>query len=405
MDPSQAREPGLPDQGVSPERRSPTPPAAAALAEEVLAQVWEGLSPEAEERALAAFSELLDDQREARAIALARALLGRVVGAQQLRVALAEAQVARADDAGAVDTLAPLLEAAEPAIEVLALAARALDRLGQESRATQLWQGVLARDVDYPGARSRAAPEVVAPSAGATLASGGELSGGRYLVRRELGRGGAGAVFEALDRDLGRPVALKIYHQRGAAARGRLRLEARTPARLEHPGVIRIFDLDEELGAIAMEWVRGRSLKAAARDEVAPASVRAWILSLVDALAFVHDAGFVHRDLKPSNVLLRRDGRAVLTDFGLALPLGESPARAGEGTRGFAAPEQLRAAPAHGSADVYALGALLLELLPAIPTSAPAVREIARACQALEPAQRPGLPQLVELLEAAFHGS
>ena len=374
--------------------------------EELLAASSDLSSVAAEDRALAAFSTLVGGQREARAIALGRALLARVAGGSRLRFAVAEAQVARADDRGALDTLAPMLDRADVSLAALAMAARAHGRLGDEELSSILWQRVLARDVAYPGAKPRAARTPGSVSAGATLASGGELSQGRYLVRRELGRGGAGAVFEALDRELGRPVALKVYHERGAAARGRLRLEARTPAALEHPGVIRIFDLDEQLGAISMEWVRGLSLKVALRDEgVETSQVRAWLTSLVAGLRFVHAAGFVHRDLKPSNVLLRRDHLAVLTDFGLALPVGEAPKRAGEGTRGFASPEQLRAAPARPSADVHSFGALLNEALPRLPQGPAAeLRRLAQSCQALDPDQRPSLEDVAQALAHVFYG-
>jgi len=356
--------------------------------------------------AVRAFDALVSARREAHAVALGRALLHRSDGGSALRLRVAEAQVAMADDDGAVETLAPVVDRADAPLAALAQMARALDRLGREAQASLCWQRVLARDVDYPGAKRRLERSVSAPaSAGATLAAGGELSGGRYLVRRELGRGGAGAVFEALDRELGRPVALKVYHDRGAAARKRLRLEARVPARLEHPGVIRIFDLDLDLAAIAMEWVRGPSLKSALSERVVePLHARSWLLSLVDALTFVHGAGLVHRDLKPSNVLIRRDRRAVLTDFGLALPLGEVPTRAGEGTRGFAAPEQLRAAPADFAADVFAFGVMLKHARPALAVPGPALEALSQACTAHEASARPSLAQVARDLDKALRG-
>lgn len=375
---------------------------------ERLAAVFD-LEDEAQEAmACEAFDQLVRSGHAARAIALGRRALERSAGGRALRVRVAEAQVVRADDAGALDTLESLLDRADIAIPVLAMAARTLDRLGQETRASGVWHRVLARDVDYPGARQRVGRVASAPaSAGATLAAGGELSGGRYLVRRELGRGGAGAVFEALDRQLGRPVALKVYHDRGAAARARLRLEARVPAGVEHPGVIRIFDLDLQLGAIVMEWVRGPSLASALKQpNLDPGDARRWLVSLVDALGFVHGSGLVHRDLKPSNVLLRRDQSAVLTDFGLALPVGESPSRAGEGTQGFAAPEQLRAAAADCAADVHALGVLLDRASPAFPAElGTKMRALGRECAATSPASRPSLSEVAERLEGILHGA
>lgn len=274
-----------------------------------------------------------------------------------------------------------------------------------DARARVLWQRVLARDVDYPGAREgvERGPSAAA-SGGATLAGGGELSGRRYRARRELGRGGAATVFEALDQQLGRVVAMKVYHRRGAAARARLRHEARVAAALEHPSVIRVFDLDEELAAVVMEWVRGPSLKQAlAAAEAAPSEVARWLLGVVEALSFVHAAGYVHRDLKPSNVLIRRTGRPVLADFGLALPVGDTPTRAGEGTAGFAAPEQLRAGPASPAADVFSFGVILGQAAPRLPAGAD-WSSLAAACADPTPSARPGLAEVSGALRAVADG-
>src|SRR4029079_10672338 len=112
---------------------------------------------------------------------------------------------------------------------------------------------------------------------------------GRYRVERELGRGGAGTVLLADDLSLGRQIALKVYQRRGRAERQRLMVEARVPARFEHPGIIRIFDLDEPLAAIAMERVRGGSVRAElAKGNVPLARIRRWLVTLCEAVSAVH---------------------------------------------------------------------------------------------------------------------
>ena len=205
-------------------------------------------------------------------------------------------------------------------------------------------------------------------------------------------------MFAASDLAIDRRVALKVYHRRGRVERERLLAEARTPARIEHPGVVRIFDLDERLGAIAMEWVQGGSVRRQlGLGEVPPERVRRWALTALDALAFVHSRGFVHRDVKPSNFLLRSDDRVVLTDFGLAMPLGGTPRSVGglgEGTLRYMPPEQRQGIPATPSVDVYAFGVTLAEMLAASASSSEPLAELAAACTRTEPEARPTIAEL-----------
>jgi len=232
------------------------------------------------------------------------------------------------------------------------------------------------------------------------------LAPARYRVEAEVGRGGAGTVFVAVDLRLGRRVALKVYHRRGGILDPRLRAEAATAAGLEHPGVVRILDLDEALGAIAMEWIEGGALRAriAAADATVAEACR-WAASAAEALAFVHARGVVHRDLKPSNILLRGDGRAVLTDFGLALPVGQEPATAGivgQGTLRYMPPEQRDGRPADPASDVYALGVTLGELWAAVGEGVPEkARELTASCTRSDPTARPRLEDLLDGLGRA----
>ncbi len=181
---------------------------------------------------------------------------------------------------------------------------------------------------------------------------------GRYVIERELGRGGMGVVFAAHDEALHRRVALKLVHpDRGIAdARQRLELEARALAKVQHPNVVAVHDVGDANGElfIAMELIDGQPLSTWAHG-------RPWrevLEALRDAgrgLAQAHDAGVLHRDFKPANVLIDAAGRARVADFGLA------------GTPGFMAPELLAGAPATEASDVYAYCRSLERLLPHAP--------------------------------------
>jgi serine/threonine protein kinase len=192
-------------------------------------------------------------------------------------------------------------------------------------------------------------------------------------------------------------VALKVYHRRGRLERERLLAEAQVPAHIEHPGVVRIFDLDPGLGAIAMEWVRGGSVRRRLDAGVVSLDdVRRWLSTALDALAFVHASGFVHRDIKPSNFLLREDDRVVLTDFGLATRIGEV-GHMGQGTLAYMAPEQRRAeAEATPAEDVHAFGATLRELLGQSKGEVPeSLVSLAAVCTRADPASRPSVHELI----------
>jgi formylglycine-generating enzyme required for sulfatase activity/aminoglycoside phosphotransferase (APT) family kinase protein len=206
---------------------------------------------------------------------------------------------------------------------------------------------------------------------------------GPYRRGRCIGRGGMGVVYEARHAELGRRVALKLprWDGGGAETLARFRREARLLARLEHPGIARLYDhgvLERSEGAqpwLAMEYVDGKSLDTAARGLTAGAAA-ALVARLARAVHAAHEAGVVHRDLKPSNVIVRPDGAPVVLDFGVAALRApdEEFSRltlSGQmvGTLATMAPEQ-----AEGSstavdrrADVYALGAMLYELVSGAP--------------------------------------
>lgn len=259
--------------------------------------------------------------------------------------------------------------------------------------------------------------------------------------RREIGRGGMGVVFSALDPRLGRRVAVKVLASARFATeceRRRFEREARATAALSHPGIVPIHGVGVVEGSLyyTMELVPGRSLDALLRKmrdagAAAPAldALRvAWTRTnpgdepldlrdrslgefaarvgaeLAEALAHAHARKIIHRDVKPSNVVLRPDGRVQLLDFGLAAVLDEprlTVSRDFVGTALYAAPEQLAGARADERMDIYALGVLLYQLTTGVvPFAAATTDEVRRRIVAEEPAAprkyNPGLPRDLE---------
>src|SRR6201994_2288841 len=200
----------------------------------------------------------------------------------------------------------------------------------------------------------------------------------RYELIRPLGHGAMATVDLAHDVELDRPVALKRLAEnfaRDEELRRRFVREARLAARLSHPNVVRVFDVGEDEGRpfIAMEYVEGETLaELIARRGRLPAGEAGTLgTQLCAGLAASHAAGLVHRDVKPQNLLLGTDGVLKLGDFGIAV--GHEGTRltlAGTvlGTVGYLAPEQARGEQVTAAADIYALGAVLYELLTGEPS-------------------------------------
>jgi serine/threonine protein kinase len=184
----------------------------------------------------------------------------------------------------------------------------------------------------------------------------GSLVLNRFLIERRIGSGGFGVVYEAWDGRLERPVAVKAIEQRGEAGRRVLR-EAQAAARLNHPGIVTLYELGEEDGnaLLVTELVEGSTLEI---GEIGA--------DLCEALDHAHSRGVVHRDIKPQNVQVVDDGepRAKLMDFGVAhLADAASLTAAGDvvGTLAYMAPEQAEGRPAGPEADVYSLALTLYE--------------------------------------------
>jgi eukaryotic-like serine/threonine-protein kinase len=200
---------------------------------------------------------------------------------------------------------------------------------------------------------------------------------GRYELVRPLGHGAMATVDLMHDVELDRPVALKRLAEnlaRDDGLRRRFVREARLAARLSHPNVVRVFDVGEDGGRpfIAMEYVEGETLAEllARRGRLPAAEVAKLGLQACAALAAAHAAGLVHRDVKPQNLILGKDGVLRLGDFGIAVGHdGTQLTLAGTvlGTAGYLAPEQARGEQVTAAADIYAVGAVLYELLTGKP--------------------------------------
>jgi eukaryotic-like serine/threonine-protein kinase len=227
-------------------------------------------------------------------------------------------------------------------------------------------------DPDFTSTRPPEAESPSPPSAPTPTIAGYEILG-------ELGRGGMGVVYKAVQARLNRVVALKMVLAGAHASPGQLArflTEAEAVARLAHPNIVQIYEIGEHQGLpyFSLEYVDGDSLARKIAGKPRPPGEAAGVVGLLaQAIHFAHQAGIVHRDLKPANVLLTRDGIPKLTDFGLAKRLegdaGQTRSGTLLGTPAYMAPEQARGDIKEVSplADTYALGVILYELLTGRP--------------------------------------
>ena len=211
-----------------------------------------------------------------------------------------------------------------------------------------------------------------------------DLPGDRYTLEERLGEGGMGTVYSAYDDALEREVAVKVAHTHGDGALAeRLRREAHVLARLEHPGIVPVHDVgllrDGRLFYV-MKRVHGHTLAESARDMPDTERRLGVFERICETVAFAHQQGVVHRDLKPENVMVGAFGEVLVLDWGVAKVLSEADAGSAAapagatlqggtqsgtvlGTPGFMAPEQAQGGTVDARADVYALGAILYQLL------------------------------------------
>lgn len=240
----------------------------------------------------------------------------------------------------------------------------------------------------------------------------GRTLAGRYLLETEVAEGGMGTVWRARDEVLGRPVAVKVLHDRLARdpdVLERFRLEAVAAARLSHPNVVRVFDtgIDDAVCFIVMELFEGTTLEELLRNEgpLAGAEAARLMGAVLQGLAHAHREGVVHRDVKPANVLIDRSGLVKVTDFGIAKAAfaASDLTATGDllGTARYLAPELVAGGDVDHRADLYACGVVLYESLTGrAPFEGPT--HIATATMRLtkEPpppgALRPGIPRSLE---------
>lgn len=210
----------------------------------------------------------------------------------------------------------------------------------------------------------------------------------RYRVTRRLARGGMATVYVAQDERLDRPVALKVMHPHLADSDAfveRFRREARSAARIVHPGVVSVFDQGVVTGQgfLVMELIDGTNLRQLLRAQGAftiPQALR-YTTDTLEALRAAHRVGVIHRDIKPENILVPSDGTAKVTDFGLARAASEvSMSSTGNmlGTVAYIAPEIATTAEADARSDIYSVGIMLYEMLTgAVPWAGESPLQIA----------------------------
>ena len=262
--------------------------------------------------------------------------------------------------------------------------------------------------------------ESVHPNAPATPAFAGPLLAGRYRLDGLIGQGGMGQVHRAWDTHLGRRVAIKVLAPELAADAeigARLRAEARHLAATEHPNLVTLFDVSDGPGTpyLVMELVEGESLAERMRRDgpLAAREIASVVAGIAAGLSALHGAGIVHRDVSPANILVGRDGRPRLADFGLAHDIrGHRRVATADGmvqgTLHYLAPELLDGGFATPASDVYSLAAVayaaLLGRPPAVATSVATLRHAHREPPIRPSLLRPGLDPAIDTVLLAALG-
>jgi len=198
---------------------------------------------------------------------------------------------------------------------------------------------------------------------------------GKYEIRREIGRGAMGVVYEGYDPFIKRVVALKTIRADQLASEdsenviARFRREAQAAGRLSHPNIVSIYDFGEEAGAwfIAMEFIKGRELKECfeANERFTTASIVKIMSQILDALDYSHRQGVIHRDIKPANIFMLPDGSVKVGDFGIAHIEASNLTQVGAvmGTPAYMSPEQILGLPVDGRSDLFSAGVILYQFL------------------------------------------
>jgi eukaryotic-like serine/threonine-protein kinase len=319
----------------------------------------------------------------------------------ELRAEAGKILLARGD----TDTLLSLVS--ETSTSCLRLRAEAFLVRGDKLMACSTLERILAQDIQAAGVRQRL--EALRRSLGTQRLTSSDFLEQSTLLRpapvspfrilAEVARGGTATIFQAEDESLGRPLALKMYHQ-VEQSREQVAQEARVASRLMGKGVIRVYDASPEDGWLALEWLHRGSIRdfltRGAVSELLP--LQGWLFPLVRSLAMVHETGWVHGDIKPANVLFRTLEEPIVTDFGLSKRQGEVFQG---GSIGYMSPERRAGQPADPRDDVFSIGRLLEEVVRGAPSTAglQAVLDLAQRCKgplAKRPAHGTALLHLME---------
>ena len=274
--------------------------------------------------------------------------------------------------------------------ESLYLLGRCFEQKGAVERAREHYERLLAVDYDYQDAQARLTelsaqgaqpnqPTAIIP-ADTAFAAQPPLSQAfqeRYEIVRELGRGGAGVAYQAIDLKLKRDVALKVFYRRAnptAEGQSDFLQEARLVAQLDHTNIIKVYDVNVADQCIAMEFVAGGTLRELLQKtpRLPLEQARGLIIQLCQGLQIAHEAGILHRDIKPENIFITKQKRVKLGDFGIAhVADGEADAfthlAAQIGTLPYMSPEQVRGGKLTAASDIYAAGVVFYEMLTGAP--------------------------------------
>ncbi len=339
------------------------------------------------DEALVLLAGLRRTSHEARALNVLVMLSANTALPEPLAIAGAAALVDRGEAPSALRLLSGMTSP-----DALLVSADLRAELGEFATALALIERVLLRELDHPGARDRHRRWRAALGLGSAVARGDASAptmvtsepDAPYVLLREVGRGGAGAVYEAEDRELGRRLALKVYHD-PVRNRAQLEHEAKVAVLLAGRGVLRVFDVDPAHGWISLEWAAHGSVRdrLRARDLAPLIPIERWALPLAVTLARIHAAGWVHLDVKPANVLLSAADAPLLADFGTARRAGEP---ASPGSLGYVSPERLAGRVCRPRDDVYGFGRLLEDVLQQAPSDEIHARwrALASACVAAD---------------------
>ncbi len=233
-----------------------------------------------------------------------------------------------------------------------------------------------------------------------------DLTGTKYELLEPIGRGGMGAVYRVNDNELGRQVAMKVLAAPDPSGEltARLLLEARFLARLEHPGIVPVYDagvLPDGRPYCVMKHVRGQHFDEWLTNGPSRTAALELVARICETVAFAHAHGVIHRDLKPANIMVGEYGEALVMDWGVAKEVGAPDARSSPspssspeltghgtivGTTSWMAPEQARGEAADQRSDVHALGKLLAHV--AGDDAAPSLSAVCARATAAEPADR-----------------